>query len=59
MVLSICLIIFIDVVYEESCLLKTCFLLKNNFFWKVNYFSIFDNIKKNKLENTFECLVMS
>jgi hypothetical protein len=26
---------------------------------KVNYFPIFDSVMKNKLENTFQCLVMS
>jgi hypothetical protein len=40
------------------------YLLENNFFLKinykkVNYFLIFDSVIKNKLENTFQCLVMS
>jgi hypothetical protein len=34
------------------------------FFWKVNsgkvnYFPMFGSVMKNKLENTFQCLVMS
>jgi hypothetical protein len=29
------------------------------FFWKVNYFSMFGSVMENKLENTFQCLVMS
>ena len=34
------------------------------FFWKVNsgkmnYFLMFDRVMKNKLENIFQCLVMS
>jgi len=42
------------------------YLLKSFFFFfrkvnfrKVNYFLIFDSVMKNKLENTFQCLVMS
>ena len=40
------------------------YLLENNFFLKINYkkinyFLIFDSVIKNKLENTFQCLVMS
>ena len=42
------------------------YLLKFFFFFfrkvnfrKVNYFLIFDSVMKNKLENTFQCLVMS
>jgi hypothetical protein len=39
-------------------------LLKNNYFWKINsrkinYFFMFGNVMKNKLENIFRCLVMS
>jgi hypothetical protein len=38
--------------------------LKVVFFWKVNsgkvnYFSMFGSVMKNKLENTFQCLIMS
>jgi hypothetical protein len=29
------------------------------FFWKVNYFSMFGSVIENKLENIFQCLVMS
>jgi len=28
-------------------------------FWKVNYFSMFDSVMENKLENTFQYLIMS
>jgi hypothetical protein len=28
-------------------------------FWKVNYFPMFGSVMKNKLENIFQCLVMS
>ena len=40
------------------------YLLENNFFLKinyekVNYFLIFGSVIKNKLESTFQCLVMS
>ena len=40
------------------------YLLESSFFWKVNsekvnYFLMFSSIMKNKLENTFQCLVMS
>jgi len=37
---------------------KVIFYLKVNS-EKVNYFLIFDNVMKNKLENIFQCLVMS
>ena len=39
-------------------------LMESSFFWKVNsgkvnYFPMFGSVMKNKLENTFQCLVMS
>jgi hypothetical protein len=37
---------------------KVVFFWKVNS-WKVNYFPMFGNVMKNKLENTFQCLVMS
>ena len=37
---------------------KVVFFWKVNF-RKVNYFPIFGSIMKNKLENIFQCLVMS
>ena len=37
---------------------KVVFFSKVNF-GKVNYFLMFDSVMKNKLENTFQCLVMS
>jgi len=37
---------------------KVIFFKKINF-EKVNYFSMFGSVMKNKLENTFQCLVMS
>jgi hypothetical protein len=40
------------------CLLKSSFFYKMNS-EKVNYFLIFGSVMKNKLENTFQCLVMS
>ena len=48
------LILDLSVIY----LLKTNFFKKINF-KKVNYFLIFSSVIKNKLENTFQCLVMS
>jgi hypothetical protein len=53
------LILDLSVIY----LLKTNFFKKINFrkinFKKVNYFLIFSSVIKNKLENTFQYLVMS
>jgi len=40
------------------CLLESSFLKKINS-RKVNYFSMFGSVMKNKLENIFQCLVMS
>ena len=40
------------------CLLKSIFFKKNEF-QKMNYFLMFGSVMKNKLENTFQCLVMS
>jgi hypothetical protein len=40
------------------CLLENNFFLKNKFY-KINYFLIFNSLIKNKLENTFQYLVMS
>jgi hypothetical protein len=37
---------------------KVVFFSKVNF-RKMNYFSMFGSVMKNKLENTFQCLVMS
>ena len=36
---------------------SSCFYIVN--FGKVNYFSIFGGVRKNKLKNIFLCLVMS
>ena len=48
---------------DPVCLLKSSFFGKMNSrkvnFGKVNYFPMFGSIMKNKLENTFQCLVMS
>jgi hypothetical protein len=40
------------------CLLKINFFFKVNF-RKVNYFPMFGSVMETKLENTFQCLVMS
>jgi hypothetical protein len=39
------------------CLLESSFFKKK--LKKVNYFSMFGSVMKNKLENTLQCLVMS
>jgi len=45
------------------CLLESSFFLESDSrkvnSEKVNYFPIFGGVMKNKLENTFQCLVMS
>jgi hypothetical protein len=53
--------------FKSKLVLFVC-LLESNFFWKVNsgkvnsgkmnYFLIFGSVMKNKLENTFQYLVM-
>jgi len=49
----------------KQLLIKAIFVCwKVIFFWKVNsrkvnYFSMFGSVMKNKLENNFQCLVMS
>jgi len=45
-------------IYNTVCLLESSFFYKKNS-KKVNYFPMFDNVMKNKLGNTFQCLVMS
>jgi hypothetical protein len=65
---TIIIIIIIIIIMNLINIKHVCFL-ENNLFWKVNsekinfrkvnYFLIFDNIIKNKLENIFQCLVMS
>ena len=42
----------------SSGILGSVCLLESSFFFKVNYFLMFSNVMKNKLENTFQCLVM-
>jgi len=44
--------------WKPVCLLESSFFYKVNS-EKVNYFLIFSSVMKNKLENTFQCLVMS
>jgi hypothetical protein len=41
-----------QLISQFVCLLKNIFL-KKIYFKKVNYFLIFDNVMRNKLENTF------
>jgi len=41
------------------CLFAEKYFLKKINFRKIKYFLMFDNIMKNKLENIFQCLVMS
>ena len=43
---------------ESSFFLKKVNSMKVNS-GKVNYFSMFGSVMKNKLENTFQCLIMS
>jgi hypothetical protein len=49
--------------YDLFVCWKVISIWKVNFkkinFGKVNYFLIFGSVMKNKLENTFQCLVMS
>jgi hypothetical protein len=45
---------FIPLVYYD-----VVFLLESSFFFKVNYFLMFGSVMENKLENIFQCLVMS
>jgi hypothetical protein len=49
--------------YLFVCLLESNFFFKVNFrkvnSRKVNYFLIFSSVMKNKLENTFQYLIMS
>ena len=44
-------------IYDPVCLLESSFLLESEF--RRKYFSMFGSIMENKLENTFQCLVMS
>ena len=51
-------------VLERGLISRPVYLLENSFFFKVNsrkvnYFSMFGSVMKNKLANTFQCLVMS
>jgi hypothetical protein len=49
----------LDVLSSSSQLiLGPIFLLESSFFWKMNYFSMFGSVIKNKSENTFRYLVM-
>jgi hypothetical protein len=44
------------------CLLESSFLLESEFWGKwipEKYFPMFGSVMENKLENTFQCLVMS
>ena len=52
--------VFIAISYIPTCInFKFLFVYwKVVLFWKVNYSSMFDNIMKNKLENTFQYLIM-
>jgi len=46
------------VYFVKSCLFPfVCWKVVS--FWKVNYFLMFDSVMENKLENIFQCLVMS
>ena len=67
--LSQTIIIIIIIIIMNLINIKHVCFLENNLFWKVNsdkinfrkvnYFLIFDNIIENKLENIFQCFVMS
>ena len=54
---------FNPMIYSAVYVLENSFFLKVNFrkinFKKINYFLMFGSIMKNKLENIFQCLVMS
>jgi hypothetical protein len=49
---------FLFTLLDPVCLMEITFLWKV-VFYKVNYFLMFGSVMKNKLENIFQCLVMS